>query len=70
MPTMRLDRAPLWFLLMRVGSNRGVLLRGLVGDSGKDFLMKRIGLLIILLFSFSMLSLADNARFDARREAE
>ena len=32
--------------------------------------MKRILLLIILLFSFSMLSLADNARFDARREAK
>ena len=32
--------------------------------------MKRIVLLIILLFSFSMLSLADNARFDARREAK
>ena len=28
------------------------------------------GLLIILLFSFSMLSFADNARFDARRDAE
>ena len=32
--------------------------------------MKRIVLLIIMLFSFSMLSLADNARFDARRDAE
>ena len=32
--------------------------------------MKRIVLLIILLFSFSMLSLADNARLDALREAE
>ena len=32
--------------------------------------MKRIVLLIILLFSFSMLSLADNARFDALREAK
>ena len=32
--------------------------------------MKRIVLLIILLFSFSMLSLADNARVDARRDAE
>ena len=31
--------------------------------------MKRIVLLIILLFSFSMLSLADNARFDVRRNA-
>ena len=28
------------------------------------------GLLIILLFSFSMLSLADNVRLDARRDAE
>ena len=32
--------------------------------------MKRIALLIIMLFSFSMLSLADNARLDAIREAE
>ena len=32
--------------------------------------MKRIVLLIILLFSFSMLSLADNARLDARRDAK
>ena len=32
--------------------------------------MKRIVLLIILLFSFSMFSFADNARFDARRDAE
>ena len=32
--------------------------------------MKRIVLLIILLFSFSMLSLADNARLDGRRDAE
>ena len=32
--------------------------------------MKRIVLLIILLFSFSMLSLADNARLSARREAK
>ena len=32
--------------------------------------MKRIVLLIILLFSFSMLSLADNARFSARRDAK
>ena len=32
--------------------------------------MKRIVLLIILLFSFSMLSFADNARVDARRDAE
>ena len=32
--------------------------------------MKRIMLLIILLFSFSMLSLADNARLDARRDAQ
>ena len=32
--------------------------------------MKRIVLLIILLFSFSMLSLADNARIDARRDAQ
>ena len=31
--------------------------------------MKRIVLQIILLFSFSMLSLADNARLEARREA-
>ena len=34
------------------------------------FLMKRIVLLIIMLFSFSMISLADNARLDALREAE
>ena len=32
--------------------------------------MKRIVLLIILLFSFSMFSFADNARVDARRDAE
>ena len=32
--------------------------------------MKRIVLLIILLLSFSMLSLADNARFDALRDAK
>ena len=32
--------------------------------------MKRIVLLILLLFSFSMLSFADNARLDARRDAE
>ena len=32
--------------------------------------MKRIVLLIILLFSFSMFSFADNARVDARRAAE
>ena len=32
--------------------------------------MKRIVVLIILLFSFSMHSLADNARVDARRAAE
>ena len=32
--------------------------------------MKRIVLLILLLFSFSMLSLADNARIDARRDAQ
>ena len=34
------------------------------------FLMKRIVLLIFLFFSFSMLSLADNARLDAQRDAE
>ena len=34
------------------------------------FLMKRIVLLIFLLFSFSMISLADNARLDAQRDAE
>ena len=32
--------------------------------------MKRIVLLIILLFGFSMIALADNARLDARRDAE
>ena len=32
--------------------------------------MKIIVILVILLFSFSMLSLADNARFEARRAAE
>lgn len=32
--------------------------------------MKRIVLLILLLFSFSMFSLADNARLDALRDAE
>ena len=32
--------------------------------------MKRILLLIILLLGFSMLSLADNARFDAQRDAK
>ena len=32
--------------------------------------MKRIVLLIILLFSFSMFSFADNARLDARRDAQ
>ena len=32
--------------------------------------MKRIVLLILLLFSFSMFSLADNARLDARKDAE
>ena len=32
--------------------------------------MKIIVLLVILLFSFSMLSFADNARLDARRDAE
>ena len=32
--------------------------------------MKRVVLLIILLFNFSMLSLADNARLDARRDAK
>ena len=32
--------------------------------------MKRIVLLIIMLFSFSIISLADNARLDARRDAE
>ena len=32
--------------------------------------MKRIVILIIMLFSFSVISLADNARFDARREAK
>ena len=32
--------------------------------------MKRIILLIILLFSFSMLSLADNARLSAQRDAK
>ena len=32
--------------------------------------MKRIVLLILLLFSFSMFSLADKARLDARRDAE
>ena len=49
---------------------RAVLSKGLVGRCGKDFLMKRIVLLIILLFSFSMFSLADNARLDAQRDAE
>ena len=32
--------------------------------------MERIVLLIIMLFSFSILSLADNARFEALRDAE
>ena len=32
--------------------------------------MKRVVILIIMLFSFSMISLADNARFDALREAK
>ena len=32
--------------------------------------MKRIVLLILLVFSFSMFSFADNARLDARRDAE
>ena len=32
--------------------------------------MKIIVILVILLFSFSMLSLADNARFSAQREAK
>ena len=32
--------------------------------------MNRIALLIIVLFSFSMISLADNARFDALRDAK
>lgn len=32
--------------------------------------MKRIVILIIMLFSFSMISLADNARLDALREAK
>ena len=32
--------------------------------------MKRIMILIIMLFGFSVISLADNARFDARREAK
>ena len=32
--------------------------------------MKIIAILVILLFSFSMLSFADNARLDARRDAE
>ena len=32
--------------------------------------MKRVVLLVILLFGFSMLSLADNARFSAQREAK
>ena len=32
--------------------------------------MKIIVILVILLFSFSMLSLADNARFSAKREAK
>lgn len=32
--------------------------------------MKVIVILVILLFSFSMLSLADNARFSAQREAK
>lgn len=32
--------------------------------------MKRIVLLIIMLLGFSMFSLADNARLDARRDAE
>ena len=32
--------------------------------------MKKIALLVILLFSFSMLSFADNARLDARRDAQ
>ena len=41
-----------------------------MGHSGKDFLMKRIVLLIIMLFSFSMISLADNARLDTLRDAE
>ena len=48
----------------------GWIWRGLIGDCGKGFLMKRIVLLIILLFSFSMFSFADNARVDARRDAE
>lgn len=34
------------------------------------FLMKRIVLLILLLFSFSMLSLADNARLEAQIDAK
>ena len=32
--------------------------------------MKKIVLLIIMLFSFSMFSFADNARLDARKDAE
>ena len=32
--------------------------------------MKKIALLVILLFCFSMLSFADNARLDARRDAQ
>ena len=32
--------------------------------------MKIIVILVILLFSFSTLSFADNARLDARRDAE
>ncbi len=32
--------------------------------------MKRIALLIIMMFGFSMLSVGDNARLDALREAE
>ena len=32
--------------------------------------MKRVVILIIILFSFSMISLADNARLDALREAK
>ena len=36
----------------------------------EGFFVKSITLLIIMLFSFSMFSLADNARLEARRDAE
>ena len=49
---------------------QGQCQKAVVGDSRKGFLMKRIVLLIILLFSFSMFSFADNARVDVRRDAE